>query len=211
MPVSKIDTYREELKQIPDREPFLLAHSGLPGPRGNLELAAAVFEEGNAELFERLLQFTQEKDPVNSPEEFLHFCGVYGQGKYLSKTSEFIWTRLKLFTSDPRWRTREAVAMALQSYGDRDIDDLIDKMVVWGGGNRYQQRAASAALCEPQLLQRADVAGKVIDILDKITVTLASDTDRREEGFKILRQAMGYCWSVEVIALRSKGKSMMEK
>ncbi|WP_226846855.1 hypothetical protein [Dehalogenimonas etheniformans] len=199
------------MKQIPDWEPFLLAHSGLPGPRGNLELAAAVFEEGNSELFERLLKYTPEKAPVNSPEEFLHFCGVYGQGKYLTKSSELTWARLKLFASDPRWRTREAVAMALQRYGDRDTDDLVVKMAVWAGGNRFQQRAASAALCEPRLLQRADVAGNVIDILDKITITLASGTDRREDGFKILRQAMGYCWSVAVAALPSKGKSMMEK
>ncbi|APV44173.1 hypothetical protein Dform_00827 [Dehalogenimonas formicexedens] len=211
MTVSKIGAYREELKKLRHWEPYLLAHSGLPGPRGNLELARAVFEEGDEALFDGFLSFTPDKAPANSPGEFLHFCGVYGLGKYLSKTNDSIWEQLKTFASDPWWRTREAVAMALQSYGDRDIDDLTAKVEVWAGGNRYQQRAAAATLCEPRLLQRPDVAGKVIDILDTITGTMVTATDRREESFKVLRQALGYCWSVAVAAVPLRGKSAMEK
>jgi hypothetical protein len=38
------ETYRAALRDLPaaDWEPYLLAHSNLPGPRGNLALAAAV-------------------------------------------------------------------------------------------------------------------------------------------------------------------------
>ena len=32
----------------------------------------------------------------------------------------------------------------------------------------------------------------------------------RDESFKVLRQAMGYCWSVAVAALPEVGKPMME-
>jgi hypothetical protein len=39
--MSRIDEYREALESAADREAYLLAHSGLPGPRGNLELAVA--------------------------------------------------------------------------------------------------------------------------------------------------------------------------
>lgn len=34
--------------------------------------------------------------------------------------------------------------------------------------------------------------------------------DRRTSEFKILRQAMGYCWSVVVVALPDKGRAAME-
>jgi hypothetical protein len=33
----------------------------------------------------------------------------------------------------------------------------------------------------------------------------------KDESFKVLRQGMGYCWSVAVAALPDVGKPMMEK
>jgi hypothetical protein len=210
MPATKVSIYRERLKGLSDWEPFLMAESGLPGPRGNLELAQAVFCEGNAESFEGFLTNTPDKAPVNSPQEFLHFCGVFGQGKYLTSDSRELWERLRIFASDPRWRTREAVAMALQAYGDRDMGDLIERMNDWALGNRYEQRAAAAGLCEPRLLKRSKNADKIIGVLDIITSSIVSATDRRDEEFRILRQAMGYCWSVAVSASPEKGKPVME-
>ena len=49
--MSRIDDYRKTLTSLDDWEPFLLRESGLPGPRGNLELAAAVSELGSADQF----------------------------------------------------------------------------------------------------------------------------------------------------------------
>ncbi len=40
-PMAKIDEYRTQLRGLKDWKPFLLKASGLPGPRGNLELAHA--------------------------------------------------------------------------------------------------------------------------------------------------------------------------
>jgi len=40
---------------------------------------------------------------------------------------------------------------------------------------------------------------------------MVSGRNPREESFKVLRQAMGYCWSVVVAALPEEGKPMMEK
>lgn len=101
--------------------------------------------------------------------------------------------------------------MALQAYGDRDKRDLIGKMKGWARGNRYEQRAAAAGLCEPRLLKRGENAEAVLEILEIITASIATATDRRGEGFKVLRQAMCYCWSVAVVALPEKGKQIMEK
>ncbi len=209
--MNKVETYRQKLRQLNDWEPYLLAESGLPGPRGNLELAQAVFDEGTAAIFERFLTFTPEKAPANTPEEFLHFCGVFGQGRFLSRDSRSIWDRLTAYAGDPRWRTREAVAMALQAFGDRDMDGLLLEMERWAKGNRFQQRAAAAGICEPRLLKQGSHAARVLQILDIITTSIASAADRREEGFKVMRQALGYCWSVAAAAYPEKGKLLMEK
>src|SRR2546430_9175949 len=51
---SRADIYREELRQLDNWEPYLKKHSGLPGPRANLELVAAVAEEADADRLWRL-------------------------------------------------------------------------------------------------------------------------------------------------------------
>ncbi len=209
--MSKIEIYREKLRQLKDWEPFLLRESGLPGPRGNLELAQAVAEEGNEALFERFLTFTPDKAPVNSPEEFLAFCGALGQGRLLAEGKRDVLPKLRRLAADPRWRTREAVAMALQRYGDADMDGLLDVAEQWSKGNRWEQRAAAAALCEPRLLKEEKHSEKVLDILDRITDSLKQAKDSGDEGFKVLRRALGYSWSVAVVALQEKGKKLMER
>ena len=78
--MSKKDDYRHTLRDLDDWIPFLRKESGLPGPRGNLELAYAVAEEGNKKQFEKLLSMDAEE---NTPEVFLVFCGVVGLGKLL--------------------------------------------------------------------------------------------------------------------------------
>ena len=206
----KIETYRLTLRKLNGWETFLMAESGLPGPRGNLELARAVFLEGNASLFNDLVKYTYDVAPANSPEEFLAFCGVYGQGRFLSRENLAEWEVLKGFAADPRWRTREAVAMALQAFGDRDMPGLLIKMKEWSTGNRYLQRAAAAALCEPKLLKIKHQVALVIEILGDITNSIIASADRREDSFKTLRQALGYCWSVAVAAFPEQGKITME-
>jgi hypothetical protein len=83
--MSKVDDYRQILGTLKDWDTFLLQESGLPGPRGNLELAQAVADEGDATLFKRYLAFDAEQAPTNSPLEFLAFCGVVGLGKLLAQ------------------------------------------------------------------------------------------------------------------------------
>ena len=68
--MTKVDSYRETLKTLEHWDEFLLKESGLPGRRGNIELAQAVAEEGDAETFTRYLAFNSEQAPTNSPYEF---------------------------------------------------------------------------------------------------------------------------------------------
>lgn len=83
--MSKKQQYRTQLRALKDWDAFLLQESGLPGPRGKIELGQAVADEGSLELFQRLLTFTAEKAPVNTPEEFLAFFGILGLGRLLAE------------------------------------------------------------------------------------------------------------------------------
>jgi len=101
--------------------------------------------------------------------------------------------------------------MALQRLGDANISLLLDEMQTWCLGTPFEQRAAAAAICEPRLLQKAEIARQALNILDQITASIEQCADRRSEGFIALRKGLGYCWSVAVVALPEDGKRLMQK
>ncbi len=209
--MSKIDEYQAKLISIDDWDAYLLSESGLPGPRGNIELAQAVANEGNRELFQRYLSYTANIAPVNSPYEFLAFCGALGLGRLLAEGDISLLQVLRTLASDPRWRMREAVAMALQRLGDVNMPLLSVEMQNWSRGTPLEQRAAAAAICEPRLLGLEKYARQALIILDTITIAVESAANRQGDDFIVLRKGLGYCWSVAVAALPSEGKVLMEK
>lgn len=209
--MSKADEYRNKLGTIENWDAFLLKESGLPGPRGNIELAQAVADEGDQALYERYLTYNADQAPTNSPYEFLAFCGVVGLGRLLAEGQTELLATLRRCASDRRWRVREGVAMALQRLGDADMGALAEAMKTWSTGTPLEQRAAAAALCEPRLLGQAKHAKATLRILDKITASVRKIADRKSEDFVALRKGMGYCWSVAVAALPDEGKRLMEK
>lgn len=208
--MSRVDEYRASLKQRSDWDQYLLEESRLPGPRANLELAQAVPLEGNLELFLRYLQYSAQEAPYGSHLEFLPVCGVLGLGEILSEDHTEFFEQLRRAASDPRWRIREAAAMALQNYGDRNPDRLLQEMKAWSQGTWLEKRAAAAALCEPRLLRRMEDPGPVFDLLDQMTQSLYESRDRTSEDLKVLRQGLGYCWSVAAVSAPDAGKSRME-
>jgi hypothetical protein len=209
--MTKTDQYRQILRGTNDWDSFLIQESGLPGPRGNLELAQAVAEEGDQALFLRYLALDASQAPQNTPGEFLAFCGVLGLGKLLAAGDLSVLETLQQKANDPRWRTREAVAMALQRWGDVDLPALIEEMRSWSQGSWLEKRAAAAALCEPRLLHQAENTQQVLSLLDRITASILALSDRKNADFQVLRKGMGYCWSVAVAALPEAGKPLMEK
>ena len=208
--MSKVDEYREILKKLDDWDDYLRAESGLPGPRGNLELAHAAADLGDRERFEHFLSFDAARAPVNNPDEFLAFCGVEGLGRLIAEGQTDLWPTLRSCASDPRWRIREGVAMALQRVGRVDMDLLLDKLEDWARGNWLEMRAAAAGLAEPALLREEKHILRTLEILDQITNAVAS-AQARDENFKTLRKGLGYCWSVVVAALPAQGKRAMER
>ncbi len=132
-------------------------------------------------------------------------CGVVGFGALVAHGRLGLLPELRTFASDPRWRTREGVAMALQRWGKVDMGGLVTEMWSWADGNRLEQRAAAAALCEPVLLRDEEQCRGVLEILDCITRSMEGAPDRRNGDFRVLRKGLGYCWSVAVAALPEVG------
>jgi hypothetical protein len=198
----RMQLYRRELSRLNDWEPYLKKHSGLPGPRANLELVAAVGEEADADRLWRLSA---------SADEFLALCGTAGLGKVALMEPDTVMTWLRELASDPRWRVREGVAMALQQVGRENMPALLTEMRGWSEDGPYVQRAVAAGLCEPAILKDPQDAVAVLAILDRITYSVATTTDRRDGGFKVLRQALGYCWSVAAAAAPQNARPYIEK
>jgi hypothetical protein len=210
---TKAQAYRATLRALPegDWDAYLLRESGLPGPRGNLELAQAVADEAGADRLAQYAAMGADIAPTGTADEFLAFCGVVGLGRLLADGAEGVLADLRGHASDPRWRVREAVAMALQRLGDADIDRLLPVVRDWAGGTPLEQRAAAAAICEPRLLRRREPVRAALGVLDLITASIPGQHDRKTDAFMALRKGMGYCWSVAVAALPDEGRPLMER
>jgi hypothetical protein len=208
--MSRIEFYIHELGKTKDWKDYLLKNSNLPGPRGNLELMQAFVETGSEKDFIALLDYTSDKAPVNSPEEFLAFCGTVGLGKLISQGKYIYYDILREKASDPRWRTREAVAWALQIIGKKDFNLLLNNIEPWITGNNLERRAVAAGLCEPALLKEIQNSTMVIEILDRITRISINDKTSKRKDFQVLRQGLGYCWSVAIAANPVSGKPVFE-
>ena len=209
--MSKVDDYRQQLRSLSDWDAYLRQESGLPGPRGNLDLAHAAALEGTAAQFERWAALDAAQAPTNDPGEFLAFCGVLGMGRLVADGQRGYLPAVRAHASDPRWRLREAVAMGMQLWGVVDMPALLAEMARWAEGNPLEQRAAAAALCEPALLHDPAHTRAVLHILDRITASIVQQAERKSEDFKALHKGLGYCWSVAAAALPEDGLPLLEK
>ena len=208
---SRVIFYVEKLKSLKEWDSFLMKESGLPGPRGNLELAQAFANVAEESLIKNYISIKPDEAPENTPKVFLMLCGVVGLGTLIKKGKTDYLKQLRQFASDHRWRIREAVAIALQNIGDSDISFLLKEMKEWSKGNPFEKRAAIAALCEPRLLSSDKVSSQVLDILDNITSSIENSREIRSEAFEVLKKGLAYCWSVAIAANPEKGKKLFEK
>lgn len=204
--MSKRSDYRAVLESLPPGQwtAYLNAESGLPGPRGNIELAQAFSDVADPALI-RLC--------AGSPDEYLAMCGAVGLGRLLVEGDSGAAATLRTLAEDGRWRVREGAAMALQRLGDADMPALWALTEQWADGGPLVQRAIAAGICEPRLLRAPEDAARAVQALDRITAAVEA-TDpaaRRSEHFRVLRQGLGYCWSVAVAAAPPAGFAYLEK
>lgn len=207
--MGKVDDYRERLRTIASWDPYLLAESGLPGPRANIELARAAAEEAGRRQIEEWLTWDSERAPTSEPAEFLAFCGVLGLGRLGAAGDRDAIERLRTHASDRRWRVREAVAMSLERLGRVDFEHLLVIAQEWSEGTRLEQRAAVAALCRPALLTTRKRTARVRNVVMAVTASLVNAGDKASEELRILRKALGYCWSIIVVADPEAGRPAM--
>jgi hypothetical protein len=188
----------------PAWEDYLARHSGLPGPRGNLELLAAVGDLASADGLRAW---------AGSEDEYLAACGVAGLGRLVERPDDPDARRLRAAADDDRWRVREAVAMGLQRLGDRDPRLLRAVVERWADGGPLVQRAVVAGLCEPRLLHDGATLAAALDALDRATALLVGvdPAARRDPAVRTLRQGLGYAWSVAVAADPVLGGPRLER
>jgi hypothetical protein len=203
--------WRRRLAAMDDWDDALMDASGLPGPRADLELAQAVADAGDERRFLRYAGIGADMAPTNDPREFLALCGVMGIGRLVAEGREDLLPVLRTAASDSRWRVREGVAMGLQRIGDADMSRLLAIADAWSVGTQLEQRAAIAGVCEPRLLKDPAAARAALALLDRVTALMGASDDRRSDGFRALRKALGYAWSVAVAALPDAGRVAFER
>ncbi len=175
---------------------YLIEHSGLPGPRADLELLAAFGDVASAALIRRLAE---------DEDEYLRSCGTAALGRLLlaAPDDEDVRSLLAERATDASWRVREAVAMAGQRIGDDDPAQMLALVETWAGSeDPLTVRAAIATVCEPRLLRDSESTTAALRTCQVATDFLAAlpAARRREPDVRTLRQALGYCWSVAVAA-----------
>jgi len=93
------------------------------------------------------------------------------------------------------------VAIGLQRLGDNRPLELARIALDWSrSGDPLVARAAVAAVAEPRLLKTDAAVRPALDVLDAATALLEQTADRGSERTRVLRQALGYAWSVVVAA-----------
>jgi hypothetical protein len=227
--MSRKSSYKEVLVDLLDRflktdneeeiRGYLASNSNLPGPRGNLELAyafAEVAEDCSArdphkmwELASRLVSVSPEEAPVNNPKEFLPFCGAIILGAIGSVYDEFClraYALLKRLANDPRWRTREGVAMGIQRLVARRGLSAFKELSMWIAKNDWlAMRAVAAGVAEPALLRDKQNAGYALELHKMIFTRIFASGDRKTVEFKTLRKTLGYSLSVVTNAAPKEG------
>ena len=196
---------------VADREAYLRAHSGLPGPRGNLELIDVASGASDRADLERWAALEPAVAPENTPDVFLVCVGIVGLGRLVAAGDRSLLAGLRRSGNDPRWRVREAVAIALQAWGDVDAPALVDEIEQWVGGTPLEGRAAMAALCEPRLLRDRRTIARTLAILDRLTASVRDAGNGRADDVRVLRQALGYGWSVAAAADLAIGLPALER
>jgi len=235
--MGKREAWRQELSRLlaADEagalEACLRTNSGLPGPRGNLELAHALADEldrpapgpavGAALQAWRALAAAEA--PTGDPREFLSFCGALawssdwaratGASARGGRSRATIAAGLRRASGDERWRMREAAAMALQRIGEAEPEALRALLEPWTRGSWLELRAVAAALAHPPLLADASFARWALGLADAVLrrVAAATPAARRQEDFRVLRQGLGYALSVLAAAAPREGFALLER
>jgi hypothetical protein len=197
----------------------LLRRSGLPGPRLDLRVVAAVADAVAAlvtgpappvEALEALLDgwaaLSPTEAPGDQPAVILPCAAVAAYGAVGAARPDW-WDdevgKLRRAAADERWRVREAVAQALQRLLRSDWGRTAPVLAAWvTSDDPLIVRAAVAAVAEPPLLHagRPAADAHAVQAVAVATFHAWPPATRRDERGRILRQALGFTISVTTAA-----------
>jgi hypothetical protein len=222
--LAALDRYRTSLADAPVRS-VLVEHSHLPGPRGNLELAARFAEEVAEraaqepapwwDLCSGLAGLSARRAPAGDPAEFVAFCGTVGAAAVACLVEDRTAPALDIArgaAADPRWRLREAAAMALQRLLLARRKATLTALESWvRGGRPLELRAVVAALAEPSVLAVDEIADAAVTLHREVLARLLATGNRTSTSARTLRQALGYTLSVVTIVRPEAGFALLEE
>ncbi len=206
---------------------LLEKNSGLPGPRANLELmysfAKAVssvkLQEWQWEMIVGMASVSPAKAPANTPKEYLPVCGIAALGASFAAglprpRRRAALAAIRRAASDPRWRTREAAAIALQLIGEQDREALRGIIDQWmPDASLLEKRAIIAGLAHPPILGDREFSLFCLEVSRTIIASLRQldARARRREEFRVLRQGLGYALSVLVQKRPEEGFALLRE
>lgn len=187
----------------------LLLNSKLPGPRSNLELLYEFIQHANRDEVLKCLNINYVT--TNSPEEFVLSCGV-GASIYLDTADHVeIGMDLKYYANHESWRVREAVCIGFQKSKEHlKPDEMLAYLAPLKAGTELEIRTYIATLGEPILLKNYIDPNGLLQFLYDTTITYFDHQNKLNESQKVLKKALGYCWSV-VLCGENADRSIFEK
>lgn len=208
-----VQELRAEIREVPDEEvqAFLLDRAELPSSRANRALVQAGAEEVQGFRLEQWVRKGPGEAPNDAPQVVLVVVGTVGLGRLVAEGDQRHVGTLRSMASDPRWRVREAVGLALQRIGVEDTERAFAIAEDWAAsGGPFEQRAAVAGIADPRLLEDPDLAQRALDLVDDVTSSFQQARTHDDEGLVALREALGRAWSVVVAAAPDRGRPRFE-
>jgi hypothetical protein len=204
---------------------FLRRHSGLPGPRGNLELAGQFAEVVAArvagdraaavwKVVTDLAAVGPDQAPTGDPGEFLAFSGTLAAAGFAADSAHRpdLWQMVRRAAEDPRWRLREAAAQAIQRALALDRPGTLAVLGEWAaGGGWLLLRAVAAGVADPPLLADPVLAAAALRLHEVVCGRFTAATNPRDPDFRVLRQGLGFTLSVVVAAAPEPGFTLLRR
>ncbi|OJV64880.1 MAG: hypothetical protein BGO41_14930 [Clostridiales bacterium 38-18] len=188
----------------------LREHSNLPGPRANLELLYKFIEFASVEEVEACLQ-VKSSNLQNTPDEFVLACGV-AAGIYMSMDKSHLFSFDFIpYANHESWRVRESVCIGFQkSIYNVASEKITRALEPLRSGTALELRTYIATVAEPALLNGYMDTNLILDDLYNITLSNFKHDLKLSESEKVLRKALGYCWSV-VLCGKDANRGMFEQ
>jgi hypothetical protein len=174
---------------------YLIENSRLPGPRPNLELLYEFITNASQYEIEKCLLVDYKK--ADSPEEFVLMCGVAAGIYNSAKLYNEVRFNFRSFANHESWRIREGICIGFQKSKELLTgSQMVKELEVMKMGTPLEIRTYIATLSEPCLLLGYINSNELLEDLYQITMTYFNHNLKISDDLKVLKKALGYCWSV---------------